>query len=134
VVTLLLVRGLFMRSIAFAAILALAVALGVPAATSTAARASAARAATVQTQPSTIPAQQTLFGVTCAAAKFCAALGEEYPAGGGDGGPLAAWWNGKTWTEDYPPSPAPPAPPRAPRRPASGTARPGSWPPPAEAG
>ena len=80
-----------MRAIIAAAGVVLAAALTFPAATS------AASTATAVPASSSPRAEHPLFDVSCTSLKYCVAVGYDERADGGDGGPIAETWNGRTW-------------------------------------
>jgi hypothetical protein len=90
-----------MRSIAVIAGVALAVALGVPAATSAAS--AGMTSAVAGTRPASASAsagaspEHPLFAVSCVSSKYCVAVGYDEKADGGDGGPIVETWNGHAW-------------------------------------
>jgi hypothetical protein len=56
--------------------------------------------------PSAAATARELSGVSCPAVKECVAVGFDQSANGGNGGPLAETWNGKTWKAVTLPLPA----------------------------
>ena len=91
-----------MRSISVTVGVVLAVALGIPAASSTAvtgpAPGSARTAPGVQgTARATAIHEHPLFAVSCVSPRYCVAVGSDEAADNGHGGPLVQTWNGKTW-------------------------------------
>jgi hypothetical protein len=50
------------------------------------------------TRSTPTPTRDWLYGISCASARACAAVGQ-YVASNGDIGPLAARWNGSSWTQ-----------------------------------
>jgi hypothetical protein len=88
-------RGPPVRSITVIAGVMLVAALAVPTAASATSAAPAARTAPASSSPRI---EHPLFDVSCASPKYCIAVGYDERADGGDGGPIAETWNGRTWS------------------------------------
>jgi hypothetical protein len=58
----------------------------------------AAAAASAAPASSSPRVEHPLFDVSCASPKYCVAVGYDERADGGDGGPIAETWNGRTWS------------------------------------
>jgi hypothetical protein len=91
-----------MRSIAVTVAVVLAVALGVPAASSAAVAGTAPSVAgtpqaSAGTPQASVSPEHPLLAVSCATSKYCVAVGYDETADDGDGGPLAETWNGSSW-------------------------------------
>jgi hypothetical protein len=84
-----------MRAIIAAAGVVLAAVLGVPVAASSAVAAPAQPPAPASSSPRV---EHPLFDVSCTSSKYCVAVGYDERADGGDGGPIAETWNGRTWS------------------------------------
>ena len=79
------VTSLPVRTIAVTVGVAVTLALAVPAAART-------------VPASAFTPERPLFGVSCTSPKYCVAVGFNETADGGDGGPVAETWNGRTWS------------------------------------
>jgi hypothetical protein len=84
-----------MRSIAVIVAVVLAVAPGVPAASSAAVAGTAP--AVAGTPRASASLEHPLFAVSCVSSKYCVAVGYDEIADNGNGGPLAETWNGRGW-------------------------------------